>query len=368
MAVAHALIKPAHLWMVLLGNAHRNSEATSMRTDCLVPATNGNYKYKNQTFKMTGLSQGAEVDAVVPELITQSILQQARLARLMGDHKGHGGEFLWVGRQKRTKQIHNLSGLLNLYVDVLGLRELLDPKNPSCHEHRFRKTLAYLIATTLTNAIMVVKDCFGHKDDMMSLVSYILSDPKVAREVIQVQKEMTILMARDAVLDLDNLAGPGAAGIKERARDYLTRIGKSKFEPQDAHEFARIETFDGRAWMLVGPGILCTAPHGMTQVSTPCAVGQNHHNPSRCKAGCEWQVLLTGYFMTQADDSIQYAIDHLHRAVEAEDEAMTVFWQGQLNTWLWRYEKVAEKWQDHPLVNRFAKPPPATIPLVQDAA
>ncbi len=339
-----------------------------MRSDCLVPAADGNFKYKNQTFKMTGLNGGKEVDAVVPELITQAIQQQARLARLTGEKKGHAGEFLWVGFAKKTVKLRNLNKLLNTYVEVLGLRELLDPKNPSCHEHRFRKTVAYLVATTLTNAIMVVKDCFGHKDDMMSLVSYILSDPAIAREVIQVQKELTILMARDAVLDLDNLAGPGAAGIKERARDYLTRIGKSKFEPQDAHEFARVETFDGRAWMLVGPGILCTAPHGMTQVSTPCAIGQNRHNPSRCKTGCDWQVLLTGYFMTQADDSIQYAIDHLQRAVESEDEAMTVFWQGQLNTWLWRYEKVTEKWQDHPLVTRFAKPPRATIALVQEAA
>lgn len=355
MDLAHNLVLPAHLWMVLLGNGPRNSEAVSMHIDCLIPSPKGNFRWKGRTYKMSGIVGGREFNAEVPDIITQSILQQVKLAAITRKHRKCVGDALWVGNH--GKDIKVLSRSLNHYVDVLCLRELLGDDNPSCHEHRFRKTLAKIVALALTNSIMVLQDCFGHTDSVMTLMSYIAADPTIAQEVIKVQKELTIMMAVDAIMDRDNVGGPGASALQQRADDFLKRIGKSKFEPQDAYEFARRETFDGRSWMMVAPGILCTAPHDVTQVSTPCALGQRRHNPANCKTGCDWQLLLKAYYATQADDTVDYALKNLQRAVDEDDSAMQAFWAGQAKTWLYRYEQVAEKWQDHPLVKKYVPRP-----------
>lgn len=346
--LAHSLVKPAHLWMVLLANGNRNSEAVSMRDDCLVLDSDGNFRLKERTFKMTGITGGRENEAVLPEIIVQSIQQQMKLNRIVKLDKGFESNALWIGQT--IESVHNLSQILNSYVDALGLRHLLGEENPSCHEHRFRKTLAWIVAVALTNSIMILKDCFGHADAVMTLLSYITSDPSIAQEVIKAQKELTILMAADVITDREAAGGPAAPALRQRADVYLKRIGKSKFEPQDAYEFARRETFDGRAWMMVAPGILCTAPHDETQVSTPCAVGQKRHNPANCKTACEWQLHLKGYYATQADDSVHYALKNLRDAIDKNDEASIAFWAGQAKTWLYRYDDVAEKWKDHPLV------------------
>lgn len=355
MTLAHSLALPAHLWMVLLGDGPRNSEAVSMRTDCLSPSPKGNFRWKGRTYKLSGISGGREFAVDVPEIIGQSILQQIQLTNLTRSYKGISGSALWIG--KSGVDINALSGPLNSYVDVLGLRHLLGNENPSCHEHRFRKTLAKICALALTNAIMILKDCFGHTDAVMTLLSYIVADPTITQEVIKVQKELTIMMAKDIILDRSKVVGPGASALRERADDYLRRIGKSKFEPQDAYEFARSETFNGRSWMMVAPGVLCTAPHGVTQVATPCALGQKRHNPANCKTGCNWQLLLDGYFSAQADDTVEYALRNLQRAIDDEDDGMVAFWSGQAKTWLYRYDDVTDKWKNHPLVNRYAPRP-----------
>lgn len=355
MRLAHSLVKPAHLWMVLLGNGPRNSEAVAMRNDCLVPATNGNFRVKGRTFKMSGLNGGRETEVVVPEIIGQSILQQMRMARIVNLDKGLKSNALWIGETKPA--VLNLSEMLNSYARTLGQRHLLGEENPTCHEHRFRKTLARLVAVALTNSIMILKDCFGHADAVMTLLSYITSDPMIAQEVIKIQKELSIVMAVDVINDREAVGGPAAGPLRQRTEEFLKRIGKSKLEPQDAYEFARRETFDGRSWMMIAPGILCTAPHDVTQVSTPCAKGVNRHNPASCKTACDWQLLLKGYYVTQADDSVEYSLKNLQDAIDVDDEASIAFWAGQAKAWLYRYDEVSEKWKDHPLVMAHAQRP-----------
>jgi hypothetical protein len=132
----------------------------------------------------------------------------------------------------------------------------------------------------------------------------------------------------------------------------LKRIGKSAFEPQDSFEFARRETFDGRSWMIVGPGIICTAPHEL-DAGGPCNAGQRGPNPAYCKTSCTHQILET-YGETQADDTVAYILKNLHRALDDDSAGiMVAMWTGQLNTWLYRYHLVAEKWKEHPLVKRY---------------
>lgn len=350
---ATQLLKPAHLWAILMGNGNRNSEASSMRDDCLVEAANGNYRWKGKTYKMTGVVGGREYDAIVPDLITQSIVQQIRLARITRAITGFAGNSLWAGR--KAAESKSLTKVLNRYVDVLKLRHLLSDDNPSCHVHRFRKTLARLVALSLVNAPLILKDCFGHDDIDMTIRRYILSDPSIAQEVLTIQKELVVLKALDVINNLDTASGPGADGLRQRKVEYLKRIGKSAFEPQDAYEFARRETFDGRSWMVVGPSILCTAPHDM-DAGGPCNAGQRGPNPAYCRTGCSYQV-LENYGMTVADDTVSFILANLQRAVTEDAEMLVSMWAGQLKAWLYRYEEVAEKWKDHRLVKQYGQRP-----------
>jgi integrase len=96
---------------------------------------------------------------------------------------------LWIGA--RGHDLMDLSYHLNKFTDSLCIKHLLGSENPSCHVHRFRKTLARLVALTLVNAPQILKDVFGHDDVEMTIRRYILSDPGIANEILIVQKEST---------------------------------------------------------------------------------------------------------------------------------------------------------------------------------
>lgn len=183
----------------------------------------------------------------------------------------------------------------------------------------------------------------------MTIQRYILADPGIAREVIQIQKELVVLKAVDVISHLDTASGAAADRLREHKAEYLKRIGKIAFEPEDAFEFARRETFDGRTWMVVAPGIICTLPH---DAGGPCNKEQRGPNPANCRTGCENQ-LIEGYGKAQADDSVAWIVEQLQRAVNENLEMEIALWAGQLRTWLYRYNEVAENWKDHHLVQKY---------------
>ena len=240
------------------------------------------------------------------------------------------------------------SSFMNAFVTKLGLRELLTEDNPRMHIHRFRKSLARIVALSLVNSPMILMDCFGHEDPEMTIRSYILSDRNIAREVLVIQRELVVMLAVDAANNAEELGGPAGEKLRERKAAFLKRLGKSEFEPQDAYEFARRETFDGRTWMMVSPGIYCTLPHG---ASGPCGKRQGGINPSYCQSGCDNQ-LLTEHSKAIVDDAIAEIVTNLQRA-EFDDEPMLIAqWAGQLRNWLYRWEELTAKWEAHPLVKK----------------
>lgn len=349
LSIAESLLQPAHMFVILLANGSRNSEVISLTDTCLVEAPGGNYRWKGRTYKLVGAIGGREVDAIVPGLVTQAILQQVRLVKIFKKLHGEDSEeYLWGGTKRGKKK--SLNDSLNRYVNVLGLKNLLAPENPSCHVHRFRKTLARMVALSLVNAPLILKDCFGHEDSEMTIRHYILSDPSIAREVLQIQKELVVLKAVDVINDIDNASGAASERLRQHKADYLKRIGKAAFEPEDAFEFARRETFDGRTWMVVAPGIICTLPH---DAGGPCNKEQRGPNPANCRTGCENQ-LIQEYGIVQADDTVTWIIEQLQRAVDEESEMEISLWAGQLRTWLYRYNVITEKWKSHDLVQKYA--------------
>lgn len=157
-------------------------------------------------------------------------------------------------------------------------------------------------------------------------------------------------MAVDIIADVTELGGAVGEQLRNRKAEYLQLLGKSEFEPQDAYEFARRETFDGRTWMLVAPGIYCTLPTGE---GGPCSKSQSGTNPAYCQSGCPFQ-LLTTYNKVKAEDAIPEIIKNLQRAVDEDEPMLIAQWSGQLNNWLYRWEEISKKWQSHPLVQLYA--------------
>lgn len=353
-----SVLQGAHLFPICLASGPRSSEVCGFTVDCLEEVTSETSRIVGKTFKLVSGFGGRDRDFCAPELVVEAVLQQIRLSQLVKNRAGIQGDHLWVhvrtfGRGLMGEKHLLLSQFLNDYASKLDVRDFLEPSG-RLHVHRFRKTLARIVALSLVNSPIVLMDCFGHENVDMTIRSYILSDKEIAREVLQVQKEMVILMAVDIIKDSENLGGAVGEQIRKRKYSYLQLLGKSEFEPQDAYEFAARETFDGRSWMMVSPGVYCTLP---TDNGGLCAKGQGKANPAYCQSGCPFQ-LLTSDHRDKCDEAVAEILLNLQRAVDDEEEMMISLWAGQLKNWLHRWPQVEEKWRVHPLVEAYGQVQP----------
>ncbi|WP_411563653.1 hypothetical protein [Pseudomonas shirazensis] len=350
-----AVLQGAHLFPICLASGPRSSEVCGLTEACLVEAPTVGKRIAGKTYKLVSDRSGRDRDFAAPDIVVMAILQQNRLARLVKRRSGVEGDHLWVhvrtfGRGRMGEQHNLLSRFLDDYVTKIKLRGFLG--GPSrAHIHRFRKTLARIVALSMVNSPIILMDCFGHEDPDMTLRSYILSDKEIARDVLEVQRELVILMAVDAIHDSENLGGAVGEQLRKKKKDHLELLGKLEFEPQDAYEFAKRETFDGRSWLMVSPGVYCTLPSGDGGL---CAKGQSGTNPAYCQGGCPFQ-LLTWDHKVICNDAIAEIVANLERAV-MEDEPMLVSqWSGQLKNWLNRWPDIKLTWRSHPVVEKYGQ-------------
>jgi len=346
------ILQGAHLFPVCLASGPRASEVAGFNVDCLVELIGKEYgRVSGKTFKLVDNYGGRERDFAAPEIVVKAIQQQVRLSQLVKARGGVLGSHLWVhltdnGESVMGSKHKTLSSFMDNYCKKLNLKSYLSAEAPSVHLHRFRKTLARVVALSLVNSPTILMDCFGHEDPEMTLHSYILSDKNIAREVLVVQRELVVMMAVEIIKDSDGLGGAVSEQLRQRKKQYLQLLGKSEFEPQDAYEFARRETFDGRSWMMVAPGIYCTLPTGE---GGPCSKGQSGTNPAYCQGGCPFQ-LLTTYNKVKTEDAVKEILKNLQKAVDEEEPMLIAQWSGQLRNWLFRWADIAEKWRHNPLV------------------
>lgn len=348
------ILQGAHLFPVCLASGPRASEIASLNVNCLQERESLS-RMLGKTFKLVDEHGGRIRDFPAPDIVVAAIKQQIRLSKLVKARANVGGDHLWVhlrdfGRSQMGNKHISLTRFMDDYCRKLKLKGLLSAEAPNVHLHRFRKTLARVVALSLVNSPTILMDCFGHEDPQMTIRSYILSDKQIARDVLVVQRELVILMAVDVIADVTELGGAVGEQLRNRKSEYLQLLGKSEFEPQDAYEFARRETFDGRTWMLVAPGIYCTLPTGE---GGPCSKLQGGTNPAYCQAGCPFQ-LLTTYNKVKTEDVIPEIVKHLQKAVDEDEPMLIAQWAGQLKNWLYRWEEISEKWRNHPLVQLYA--------------
>lgn len=347
-------LQTAHAWILFLLAGPRVSEVLSYDEDCVVeiPTQPGN-RVEGRTYKFVRHSQGRKRDFPAPKIAISVALQQVRLARLakqIGDpaNPDRFGKHLWVivGTSRAGNFLDSWSHNLDALATFFRLKNLLDPSNPRVHTHRFRKTLARLVALTMVNAQMILMDCFGHDDPEIALISYILSDKRIHADVVAVQKELVILLAVDVISNASSLGGPMGERVREKVAERILVLKKDTLGPADIYELAQDMTLNGRIGAIVTPGVICFLPPGGTG---PCSKRQGGRDPGNCRSNCGNQVLMD-FNKVETDETIAHIVPLLERAISDENEVMVAYLKGQLSNWLYRWRDVFDKWAPHPVV------------------
>lgn len=353
------LLQTCHLWLLLLASGPRSSTVLSYTIHCLLDTPTGPQlpgRLQGQQFKNTRQLGGRARDWPLPPRLVRATKQQIRLANLVRRLGRPGnpvalGEDLWVktfsfnGTQVGAPKL-NVNDELDRMVDLFGLRHLLDTDHPTVHSHRFRKTLARLIALAMSCAQLVLMDTFGH-DDPDQTLGYMLSDRTIAADALRVQRELVILMAVDAINDAENLAGAKGVEIREQTYRFLRLKGTSKLDPQDVYELADHLTLGGRTFRQVAPGLICTVPF---LDAAPCGKGKGvRYDPSNCQSDCRHRLVMP-YRLMFVDDQIASMLPQLQRALDEDNPMMVAAWVPRIQNYLFEAPTIYQKWHDHPLI------------------
>ena len=246
-------------------------------------------RLQSQTYKTVNVIGGASRDWPLHPVAVRALYVQERLAAVI---RPAGADHLWVqfkvsADQQRGGPLANMTEPLVSAVEFLGLEELAEGR---AHSHRWRHTVARLIAITVTGAPRVLLDLFGHRDLEMTL-HYMLSDPDIASEAMQFAAEASFAMAEQAIREvLSGTAGGPAASALHRGLDDLSQErGLAELGDDEVHETARTLTFDEKFWIGVAPGILCTKTLGQFG---PWREEKGEPDPAKCKTICDHRLEL----------------------------------------------------------------------------
>jgi hypothetical protein len=173
-------------------------------------------------------------------------------------------------------------------VEYLGLTAMAGKHR--AHAHRWRHTVAKQVALSVVGAPQVILDLFGHRDLEMTL-KYMLSDPEMAQDALEVAKETAFILANEAINETieGSSGGPGAKPLRQGLETFRMGRGEEKYEVETLREAAEILTFNRRHWELVRPGILCTKTLGQFG---PCTQGRGQADPGSCRSHCDHRLEL----------------------------------------------------------------------------
>ena len=370
------MLQAAHLVVTLLSIGPRRSEILSLPCDCVVYASDGRPYAEGKTFKLVERHDGEQRDWLLPELAVEAIEQQSRLVRLC-ETVG----FLTPNRAARTnpvslhlwrrvssnqaqcnptKPLRDINRTLVRYASTLGLDT--HPGGQRLRSHRFRKTLARLVALALTQAPRLLMDVFGHKSLEMTLY-YILTDKELRADIEVVSRELRVMRAKEVVdvmvaadfaaasddgIDFGGYGGVAATSIYTAVvnkRQEAHRTGAT-WGAQNAMELAELLTLQGTAWQQVRAGVMCTKLPGE---AGPCNRSKGRPEPGKCSSRCEHR-LEDAFLREDVEASLAAAVLGYENAAAAEDNMTAAYWAGQVRASLPRFASVQRKWSIHPIV------------------
>ena len=298
------------------------------------------------TYKLSPNSAGTIRDWPIHPLAASAIRQQEALASLFGVSRGGP---LWVitratvTNRKSGDEAYNIK--ITRLVDAFFLEALID--KDGLHHHRYRKTVARLIALAIVGAPKVLMDFFGHKSIWMTL-DYILSDPDIAAEIERVVDEMVQLNAQSAVSAGGGHGGAAGKKLNEFLSGRAAR-GEAELGVSGLAEAAKVISLTGKGWLMIRKGVVCTkGPH---QVG-PCTRGTGLPDIARCKVDCTNRFEHSAA-RADADEAIQYLVSQLELNPDWQTHQARYF-IGQLRYQLSRFDDLKSRWEDHEIVRRLS--------------
>ena len=348
-------LQACHLWPVAFALAGRHAEILSLKEDCIRRETSHTPTGVMHTTKLDGVA-GRDHESPIPTLVVLALQQQKRLARLIKNIHGIDGDHLWVKTTVDAGHpLTSFSNSLEVLVSTFELSSLLE--GTSIHMHRFRKTLVRIIALALVHAPKILMDVLGHRDEQMTILRYILSDPGLLDEIQETVRELIILKGVHAVQKRDELQGKAAPVLRDRVAKYAKRMGSKAMEPQNLLEFVRAMTENGSGWAVIAPGIICT---GFTRGGL-CNKGQGGANPHYCNPACDNQLVLSEYdedgvqissAVLKAIETVDYMLGKLREADTNGEDMLIAQFAGQVKAMLGRWREVDQHFSDHPVLNK----------------
>lgn len=291
-------------------------------------------RYQSRTFKLVDEIGGQVRDWPLHPAAERAIEIQRRLSLLL---RPKGQNHLWVRLQgKKASRLSSATSVFKRTVDYLGLSDLLG--TGTAHMHRWRHTVARLVALSVVGAPKVLFDLFGHKDIEMTL-HYMMSDPTIAEEAVLVAKEMTYTLAKKGLTDLieGGGSGPAAASLRQRLPRAM-RMGVDEFDT-GLRETAEVLTHEGKTWSLVREGVICTK--GLGEYG-PCTKGRGTPDPGACRTSCDHRFELS-IAKQQCKETLTALVRERQAAGAQGLEMLVENLDGQIVAELRRWEEVREQ-------------------------
>lgn len=365
------VVQAAHMFVALLSMGARKSEILSLKRDCVVYLADGRPHANGHTFKLVERYDGKERDWQLPSVAVTAIEQQARLV-MLGEQLGYltprgpehkltpTGDHLWgqlsgaAGNSEPSASLDDVNKALIAYARALNMN--IEPGGQRLRSHRFRKTLARLVALALTQAPRLLMDVFGHRSIEMTLY-YILTDKDLRADIEAVSRELRVMRAQEVVekmvkedaeaITVDvtqygGYGGPAAVSIHRAIdvhREQLHRRG-TDWGMDSPKELAELLTLQGKAWELVRPGVMCTKFAGE---AGPCNKSKGRPEPSKCQSYCSHR-LEEGFLREDIDGAINDALEAYEQAIVNNETLTAAHWAAQVRAHVPRFPDLRDKW------------------------
>jgi integrase len=338
-ALLVGVLQAMNLCMVAFCVGARMSEIASAEDDGVEDLAEG--RLTGRTFKLVDEVEGQVRDWPLHPAAVRAMELQYDLARRV---RPADASHVWVlsgrgGTQPIGSPLLNLTEPMVSAVEHLGLSHLTGTDR--AHAHRWRHTVARIVAFSVTQAPQVLLDLFGHCDLEMTL-RYMLSDPEIAQDAMRVAKEAAFVLAEEAVAETiaGDAGGPAAAPLRQGLEDLRMRRGEDAYGADSLRELTDILTFGGRQWELVRPGVICTKAPGQFG---PCTQGRGEPDPGSCRTTCDHR-LETSRAKAQCDAAVGVLVGELEAAEREGADMLAENLRGQLLAQLRRWEEVRERW------------------------
>ena len=292
-------------------------------------------RYRSVTFKLVDDVSGQARDWPLHPAAVRALGIQRRLAETI---RPEGEKQLWVAlKEERGSRLTNATAVFDRTVEHLALEHLLGGSN--AHMHRWRHTVARLVALSVVGAPQVLLDLFGHRDLEMTL-HYMLSDPRIAEEAMRVARETNFAMVESAIVQTvdGETSGPAAVPLRQNLSAGM-RHAKEAYDVDSLRELAEVLTFDNRFWSVVREGVVCTK--GLGQFG-PCTAGRGSPDPGSCRTDCNHRLELA-MAKQQCEDALASLIRERRSAIADGAEMLVERFEGQIISELKRWDEVRER-------------------------